>query len=119
MEELRCPFCWGENIIPINNVNANDSNRTRDLMECIECERFYWEETGAEVINLSEICKTISSEPRKCYQDVKDPHRSGFLTYPKQKIKELNQLCSTCPNRQFIMKKEENYLNPEPELRFS
>lgn len=110
MEEEICPFCWGKNILLIHNVSLNGSERTRSLMECFECEKFYWNGTEEEIINLSEICKTKNLEPTKCYEDVKNPLRSGFLTYPKQKVIELNLICSECPNRQFTGKEEITYI---------
>lgn len=102
MEKETCPFCWGKNTLLIDKESVSGSKKTRSLMECVECEKFYWDGTEEEVINLSEKCKTKIYEPKKCYEDVKNPLRSGFLTYPKQKVKEFNQICSVCPDRKFV-----------------
>ncbi len=113
MEKEICPFCWGKNILLIDKEIVSGSKKTRSLMECVECEKFYWDGTEVEVINLSEKCKTKIYEPKKCYEDVKNPLRSGFLTYPKQKVKEFNQICSVCPNRKFVAQEKITYEQSE------
>jgi len=52
MEEAICPFCSGKNILFIDKESESGSKKTRSLMACIECDKFYWDGTEEEVINL-------------------------------------------------------------------
>lgn len=104
MEEIRCPFCWGEDIIQIDDVFQVDSESMHRLMECVDCERFYLEDSGEEVTTLSEICLTKKAAPDLCYEDVRKPFVPGNHSCPKVKACEFNLICCECSMRNFVVK---------------
>jgi hypothetical protein len=68
-------------------------------MECKDCEKWYWEDTGKEVFRLFLICETSLLDPAKCYKEVGDLLQSGKNGLPRRRLAEFNQLCSRCPDR--------------------
>ena len=100
---MHCPFCWGKNINKVAEVPLNGSRKTRNLYECQECEKWYWEDSGEEVFELADFCLTLLREPEKCDDVVVHPIRSGYFRSPKTKIKEFNHLCSECSHKRFVL----------------
>ena len=102
MEDFRCPFCWGEDIIQIDDVFLADNESMHRLMECVDCERFYLEDSGEEVTTLSDICLTKKAESENCYEDLSAPFNANIHSNPKQKKVEFNLICSECSKRNFV-----------------
>ncbi|MEN6560306.1 MAG: hypothetical protein ABFD52_06005 [Acidobacteriota bacterium] len=99
----RCPFCLdrsasrvGSGPRPSKRVDAESR-----LMTCEDCERWYWADSGQEVVRLCEICTTPLTEPRKCFEDVRELLGSGGSAFPRQRTAEFNRICSLCPNASF------------------
>ncbi len=101
MEDLRCRFCWGENIVHINQGISNEREDGTRLIECLSCERFYWEDSGEEISNLSEICQTRRMRPDHCYEEVRANFNPVEHYCPKAKAVEFNLICSECSKRNF------------------
>lgn len=104
MQEAICPFCLGENITFIDFVKANNIENSRPLMECIDCEKFYWNDDGKEIKHLSGSCETILMNPAKCDEDVRKGHTNGKANYDRRKIEEFDLLCGSCSHRKFFLK---------------
>ncbi len=104
MKEIRCPFCFGEDISFIDDVKIRGTSRTRQLMECNKCEKFYWDDNGKEVNGLNNLCETWMFMPHKCNEKIRYPQSSGCSSYPV--YHELDKICSECPQRQFLLKDE-------------
>ncbi|MDH5468446.1 MAG: hypothetical protein OEY25_13600 [Candidatus Aminicenantes bacterium] len=104
MQEARCPFCFGENIKFIDFVRGNGIENSRPLMECTECEKFYWDDDGKEIKHLSGSCETILMDPEKCDEDVRKGHTNGKAHYDRRKIEEFDLLCGSCSHRKFFFR---------------
>lgn len=104
MKDFRCPFCWGEHIIQIDDVFLANSESRHRLMECVDCEKFYLEDSGEEVTTLSDICLTKNAESENCFEDLRAPFKASIYSNPKQKKVEFNLICSECPKRNFVVK---------------
>jgi hypothetical protein len=93
----RCPFCWNTNV---SAVSRNHEGRRRsfggELMECRDCEKWFWAETGEEVPRLFEICVTCLINPKSCLEEVRDLLNSGGNAFPRYRTGEFNRLCSDC-----------------------
>jgi hypothetical protein len=101
--EGRCPFCWSPNV---NRVGASPGKRPRDgyggLMECADCERWYWTGSSHEIPLLFEICATLMIRPGLCPEEVRGIVCSGGNTFPRRRAAELNHLCSQCLRARFL-----------------
>lgn len=104
MQEARCPFCFGKNIKFIDFVKGNSIENSKSLMECTDCEKFYWNDDGKEVKNLSGSCETILMDPEKCDGDVKKVHTNGKVRYDRRKIEEFDLVCGSCSHRKFFFR---------------
>jgi len=104
MEEACCPFCLGENIRFIDDVNAKGFEKTRPLMGCNDCKKFFWDDNGKEIKGLHDLCETWMFAPFKCNEKVRNPLGPGFST--DSNYGELDLICSECPNRQFLWNEE-------------
>lgn len=97
-----CPFCWNPQI---SRVGETASGRTPSLpgrlMECGECERWFWAETGEEVVRLSEICTTALVNPGRCLSEIREVLNSGGHGVPRYRLGEFNRLCSDCLSGRF------------------
>ena len=102
MEEAMCPFCWDKNVRHIYDARIKNHNSTRALMECISCEKHYWDDTKEQVKVLLDLCETFCFEPENCYEDIKNYNKSNKFIYSRRKIEEWNLLCGTCPHRKFL-----------------
>jgi hypothetical protein len=67
-------------------------------MECPECEKWYWADSGEEVVRLFEICSTSMIDPKSCLEDVREVLNSGGTGFPRRRTAEFNRLCSDCLN---------------------
>lgn len=94
----------GEDISFIDDVKVTRSARTRPLMGCHECEKFYWDDNGREVNGLNNLCETMMFTPYKCNEKVRYLQSSDCSSYPD--YCELDKICSECPRRQFLLKDE-------------
>ena len=102
----RCPFCWNRNVSPVGQPPAGrGSPFARKLMECDDCEKWYWADTGDEVARLFEICSTSMVDPKSCLEDVREVLNSGGSGFPRRRTAEFNRLCSDCLNARFVQKR--------------
>ncbi len=104
MNEAICPFCLGENITFIDFVKGNYNENSRPLMECTDCEKFYWYDDGKEIKHLAGFCETILMNPDNCDEDVRKGHTKGKANYDRRKIEEFDLLCGSCSHRKFFLK---------------
>jgi len=98
-----CPFCWGGNIKRIgrHTVGASDG-AYRDIMECEDCERWFWAGTGEEVPTLFMNCETALLHPMKCYPEVLEFALCGGAGLPRRRWAEFNHLCAGCRNGRYV-----------------
>jgi hypothetical protein len=103
----RCPFCWNKNVMPVGQPPAGRgaSFAPRKLMECGDCEKWYWADSGEEIIRLFEICSTSMIDPKSCLEDVREALNSGGTGFPRRRTAEFNRLCSDCLNARFVQKR--------------
>lgn len=99
----RCPFCWGQNTKNIAKVASNGNGQTRNLLECLECEKWFWEDSGEEIFELAELCLTLIQKPMECTDVIIHPIRAGYFRNPRTKIKEFNHICSECSHKRFAL----------------
>ncbi|MFP4081821.1 MAG: hypothetical protein ACLFVG_03575 [Candidatus Aminicenantes bacterium] len=92
MENSRCPFCWGGNIRPVYASAENPGHNSRLLMECGDCEKFFWNDTREPVFSLPALCHTLTEHPEICYLGVSGP--SGFVHSNIPGRKFLNSISS-------------------------
>jgi hypothetical protein len=97
----RCPFCWGKNTRNIAKVVTNGNGQIRNLLECLECEKWFWQDSGEEIFELAELCLTLQKDPMKCTDVIIHPIRAGYFNSPRTKIKEFNHICSECSFKRF------------------
>lgn len=120
MEDLRCQFCWGEDIIYIDNGFKSKSKDVTRLIECENCERIFWEDSGVEVTNLSEICRTKGVMPELCFKDVREIFNPADHSCPKAKAVEFNLICCKCSKRNFgVTVKNRAFKERVPSLTWS
>jgi len=74
-------------------------------MQCEDCEKWYWADTGEEVVRLFEICSTSMIEPRSCLEEVREVLNSGGTGFPRRRTAEFNQLCGECMNARFAQRR--------------
>ncbi len=95
-----CPFCWSRNVSPVGQPFSS-----RRLIECGDCEKWYWADSGEEVVRLFEICSTSMIEPRSCLEEVREVLNSGGTGFPRRRTAEFNRLCSDCLNGRFAQRR--------------
>jgi hypothetical protein len=99
----RCPFCWDKNVVRVGRPLRRLGDRyPRQLMECLDCEKWYWEGTGREVARLFEICATAIVSPGSCCGEIREVVGSGGIKWPRRRSSEFNWLCSECPHARFM-----------------
>ena len=103
----RCPYCWNRNVNPVGQPPAGRgaASAARQLMECGDCEKWYWADTGEEVVRLFEICSTSMIDPKGCLEDVREVLNSGGSGFPRRRTAEFNRLCSECLNAKFVQRR--------------
>jgi len=104
----RCPFCWNRDVVPIGQGGGTGPAgpfASRKLMECADCEKWYWADSGEEVVRLFEICSTSMIDPRSCLEDVREVLNSGGTAFPRRRTAEFNRLCSDCLNARFVQRR--------------
>ncbi len=104
--DARCPFCWNKSESPVGPPAADRGgwSASRSLMQCRDCEKWYWADTGEEIVRLFEICATSMIDPRSCLEEVREVLNSGGTGFPRRRTAEFNQLCSECLNGRFAQK---------------
>lgn len=99
-----CPFCWSHNIAqvgrPVSSRRLHPASRR--LMECKDCEKWFWADSGEEVVKLFEICLTSVIDPKCCLEEVREVLNSGGTGFPRRRTGEFNRLCSDCLTGRFI-----------------
>ncbi|MHB8094993.1 MAG: hypothetical protein ACYDH0_08625 [Candidatus Aminicenantales bacterium] len=99
----RCPFCWDRNVRRVLTQTASrGGGRLRQLMECADCEKWYWADTGEEVPRLFEICSTSIVQPGRCCEEIREVLGSGGVGPPRRRLAEFNWLCGECPHGRFV-----------------
>jgi hypothetical protein len=102
MSEI-CPFCWSKNVKRVGPRPKNGASRAdRNLLECQDCEKWFWAGTEEEVPTLFLSCQTAYLHPRKCYPEVLEVALSGGSGFPKRRWAEFNHLCADCPNGRYV-----------------
>ncbi len=97
-----CPFCWNPNVSRVGETAlGHRPNLPGRLMECGECERWFWAETGEEIVRLSDICTTAIVNPGRCLPEVRMILNPGGNGVPRYRIGEFNRLCGDCMNGRF------------------
>ena len=93
----RCPGCWNPNVSRVGaTASGRRPNLPGQLMECGECESWFWAETGEKVVRLFEICTSALVDPGRCLPEVREVLNSGGNGVPRCRIGEFNRLCSDC-----------------------
>lgn len=101
--EARCPFCWNRNVSRVGPpLRRPGAGGARHLMECLDCEKWYWEGTGTEVPRLFEICATAVVNPGRCCGEIREVVNSGGVRWPRRRAAEFNWLCGECPDGRFM-----------------
>ncbi len=77
---------------------------SRRLLECAECEKWFWADSGEEVVRLFEICSTSMIDPKSCLEDVREVLNSGGTGFPRRRTAEFNRLCCDCLNARFVQR---------------
>ena len=108
----RCPFCWNRNVsrVGAGAQSSRGPHATRRLMECGDCEKWYWADTGEEVVRLFEICSTSMINPKGCLEEVRELLNSGGIAFPRRRTAEFNRLCSDCLNGRFAPRQTSAHL---------
>jgi hypothetical protein len=98
-----CPFCWSRNIKRVGPRSGGDAGGTeRNLMECEDCEKWFWAGSKEEVSTLFSNCETAILHPGRCYPEVLGVALSGASGFPRRRWAEFNHLCSLCPNGRYV-----------------
>jgi hypothetical protein len=70
-------------------------------MECLECEKWYWADSGEQVPRLFEICPIAVIDPLSCLEEVREVLNSGGAGFPRRRTAEFNRLCTDCLEARF------------------
>ncbi|MEN6311489.1 MAG: hypothetical protein ABFD80_08130 [Acidobacteriota bacterium] len=76
-------------------------------MECRQCEKWFWADSGEEVARLFEICATSLIQPGFCDEAIREVLNSGGSGFPRRRAAEFNQICSDCLNAWLMADKVE------------
>ena len=98
-----CPFCLGENVKNVGSRSRDGGAGTEGhLMECEDCEKWYWAESDEEAATLFSNCETALLHPMRCYPEVLDVVLSGGDGIPRRHWAEFNHVCAECPNGRYV-----------------
>ncbi|MCX6560604.1 MAG: hypothetical protein NTZ26_08815 [Candidatus Aminicenantes bacterium] len=94
-----CPFCWSRNVkqVGAHPVYRGADNRSR-LMECGDCEKWYWADRQQEAGALFLHCRTTMLHPQRCYEEVREIQQAAGTGFPRRRLAEFNHLCAECPH---------------------
>ena len=105
--DARCPFCWNRNVVAVGRPLRRSSDQAAcNLMVCGDCEKWFWPDSGEEVVKLFEICETSIINPSRCFDEVRLALNSGGSTFPHRRVADFNQVCSDCLNARFSVAKK-------------
>jgi hypothetical protein len=97
-----CPFCWSRNI---KQVGAYSDQRgpggSAKLMECGDCEKWYWADRGREAPALFLQCRTAILHPQRCLEEIRRVQQASGTGIPRSRLAEFNHLCTECPYGKF------------------
>ncbi len=100
MMKRQCPFCWSDRV---RSVRSTAGERTapadRFLLECLDCEKWFWANSGEEIPRLYEVCETAVLNPVRCFPELREAVLWDDLSPSRQA--EFNFLCSQCRFRSF------------------
>lgn len=96
----QCPFCWGAGL-RTHRPSAGGSGWAPAffLLECPECEKWFWAHSGEEVPLLYEICETAARNPGSCLPELREAVLWAGPSPSRQT--EFNFLCIHCRHRSF------------------
>jgi len=98
-----CPFCLSRRISQVGRPAAiRAASNGTSLMECGECEKWFWAGSGREVVRLFEICTTALVDPGPCIEEIREALNSGGNGFPRRRAAEFNRVCSDCLNGRFL-----------------
>jgi len=72
------------------------------IMECEDCEKWYWAGQRVEVPALFKHCETTILHPHLCYEEVRETVLAAGAGFPRRRLAEFNHLCAECPNGRFL-----------------
>jgi hypothetical protein len=85
---------------PVGLTAAGGSGPGRSgLLECPDCEKWFWAHSGEEVPLLYEVCETAARDPDACFPDLREAVLWAGLS-PSRRA-EFNFLCAQCRSRSF------------------
>jgi hypothetical protein len=100
--ETLCPFCLGSNVRPVGRLKARMEGGTGRLMECEECEKWYWADRAEEAPALFMHCQTPVVRPQCCYEEVREVVLAAGARFLRRRLAEFNHLCAECPHGRFL-----------------
>ena len=103
MKKNMCPMCWNTYIKHIENAKVDNQKKTKSLLFCQTCEKYYWGDTKESVSGLSTFCKTHSTQPEKCYIEEEKRLMAKGRYSLKQKVQMSDLLCGFCPSRKLVI----------------
>ena len=113
----RCPFCWGRRI---KHVGASPKDRlpgtNGHLLECQNCEKWYWSGQGTEATALFMHCVTTVLHPHRCYEEIREIVLSPGNGFPRRRLAEFNHLCAECSSGRFVPDRD-FHLRPKSSIR--
>lgn len=99
----RCPFCWGQKVKPVGARSQDrKSAAIGQVIECEECEKWYWADREEEAPALFMHCETPILQPQGCYEEIRSVLKSEETIHLRRRLAEFNHLCSECPNGRFL-----------------
>jgi len=100
----QCPFCSSNRIQTISQVQFEKFNCSEQLMKCMDCHTFFWQESGQRVVYLSGFCETRWEDPDKCREHIKQHCGSEGIAYSYNVSFELvDEICGECPHKKFVI----------------
>ena len=97
-----CPFCLGSQVKPVGHPRARMAGETGCLMECEECEKWYWADRAEEAPALFKHCQTTVIHPQRCYAEIREIVQAAGASFLRRRLAEFNHLCSECPHGLFL-----------------
>jgi len=99
----QCPFCWDLRTRKVARVPLDGTGRVRVLLECPDCEKWYWEDSAEEVLDLPGLCANRNRDLDRCPESGVETGRLERFWSPKTKVREFNHICSECSRKRFFL----------------